>query len=718
MNKSVKIKQRDITDCGAACLASVAAHYKLRLPVSRIRQFAGTDKRGTNVLGLIEAAERLGFQAKGAKGPLESLSKIPVPAIAHVILNNGLHHFVVIYKVAKKAITIMDPADGRMHKRSITDFAKEWSGVIVLLLPDEGFLQGNERIANSTRFWQLVKPHTGIMVQALVGAIVYTILGLSSSIYMQKIVDFVLVDGNLRLLNLLSAGMILILVFQLFIGVFKSILGLQTGQHIDARLILGYYKHLLQLPQRFFDTMRVGEIISRVNDAVKIRMFINEIALSIVVNVFIVIFSIGLMFLYYWKLAFIMLAIVPVYLVVYWISNRVNKKWQRTLMENSAELETQLVESLTAAGTIKRFGLEEYASMKTENRFIVLLDSIYKSGIKGLYLATSTEFVTRLFTIIILWAGSYFVINRELTPGELLSFYALVGYFTGPAASLLGANKSVQDALIAADRLFEIIDLETESSHENKVELTPELMGDIAFNNVCFRYGTRVTVFDGLSIGIRKNTTTAIVGESGSGKSTLLSLLQNLYPLQDGSISIGGVDLQYISNQSLRKMVSVVPQHIDLFAGTIIENIAIGEFEPDVQRILAISQMLGINDFVEKMPATYNTMLNEHGVNLSGGQRQRIAIARALYRNPEILILDEATSSLDPASEQKVQFTLEQFKAKGKTVIVIAHRLTTVKNADSILVLSEGRLVEQGSHEELIDKKGYYLELWNSMQLN
>ncbi len=714
MSKAVKIKQRDITDCGAACLASIAAHYRLRLPVSRIRQYAGTDKRGTNVLGLIEAAERLGFQAKAAKGPLESLSKIPLPAIAHVIVKNGLHHFVVLYKVTKKHISIMDPSDGAVHKKKVTDFIKEWTGVIILLLPEEAFTTGNEKISNYTRFWQLIKPHSGVMLQALTGAVVYTILGLSSSMYMQKIIDFVLVDGNTRLLNLLSIGMIFILIFQSYIGTFKTIIGLQTGQQIDAKLILGYYKHLLQLPQRFFDTMRVGEIISRVNDAVKIRMFINEVGLNILVNILIVIFSIGLMFLYYWKLAMIMLTIIPVYVLLYWLSNHFNKKWQRTLMENSAELETQLVESLNAAGTIKRFGLEAYANIKTENKFIALLQSIYKSSIKGLYLATSSDFITHLFTIIILWAGSYFVINRDLTPGELLSFYALTGYFTAPAASLLSTNKNIQDALIAADRLFEIIDLETESSNENKIILTPELVGDIIFHNVHFRYGTRVTVFDGVTVNITKNKTTAIVGESGSGKSTLLSLLQNLYPLQEGSISIGGFDLQYISHKSLRQMVSVVPQNIDLFAGTIIENIAIGDFEPDMQKILGLSQMLGINDFVEKMPATYHTVLNEQGINLSGGQRQRIAIARALYRNPEILILDEATSSLDPTSEQKVQATLEQFKQQGKTIIIIAHRLSTIKNADAILVLKEGKLIEQGTHSELINLNGDYSLMWQS----
>lgn len=713
MTKKVLIKQRDITDCGAACIASIAMHYNLHLPVSRIRQYAGTDKRGTNVLGLIEAAERLGFQAKGAKGKLDSLQKIPLPAIAHVVLKNGLHHYVVIYKVTKKQITYMDPGDGDFHKESYTMFQEKWSGVIVLLLPDDGFVTGKQKITNAERFWQLIRPHKAVMIQALVGALVYTLLGLSTSIYMQKIIDFVLVDGNIRLLNLLSIVMVVILIFQLIIGSYKTIFGFQTGQMIDARLILGYYKHLLKLPQRFFDTMRVGEIISRVNDAVKIREFINSVALNIVVNGLIVIFSIVLMFFYYWKLALIMLTIIPVYLIIYWISNKVNKKWQRRLMEESAELESQLVESLNAVGTIKRFGLEPYANDKTEGRFVSLLRTIYKTSIYSLYIGTSSEFFTRLFTIILLWAGSYFVINRELSPGELLSFYALVGYFTGPASSLIGANKNIQEALIAADRLFEIIDLETEATNENKVTLTPELIGDITFNNVSFRYGSRTMVFENLNLTIEKGSNTAIVGESGSGKSTLLSLLQNLYPLKEGNITIGGLDLQYISNRSLRNMVGVVPQHIDLFAGTVIDNIAVGEYEPDMQKVLFLSKMIGIDEFIEKLPNTYNSIVSEHGVNLSGGQRQRLAIARALYRNPEILILDEATSSLDPTSEQKVKDTLNWYKTQGKTIIIIAHRLTTIKNCDRILVLQEGKLIEQGSHNDLLLTNGHYTKLWN-----
>ncbi|MCC6289170.1 MAG: peptidase domain-containing ABC transporter [Chitinophagaceae bacterium] len=712
MKKTIKVKQRDITDCGAACLASIAAWYKLKLPVSRIRQYAGTDKRGTNVLGLIEAAEKLGLQAKGAKGPFESLFKIPLPAIAHIVLKNQLHHYVVVYKITKKHIFLMDPADGRLHKQTHDAFKEIWSGVIVLVLPDEDFTTGNQKTSNLKRFWQLIKPHSAIMIQALVGAIVYTILGLSSSIYIQKLIDFVLIEGNVRLLNLLSVAMIVILIFSILIGYYKSLFALQTGQRIDARLILGYYKHLLKLPQRFFDTMRVGEIISRVNDAVKIRMFVNDISLNLIVNVLIVTFSIAVMFFYYWKLALIMLLIIPIYSLLYWISNIVNKKWQRTLMEDSAELETQLVESLNAAGTIKCFGLENYANEKTENRFYNLLNTIYKTSIYSLYTGNISELFTRLFTIILLWAGSYFVMQGELSPGELLSFYALIGYLTGPASALIGANRSIQDALIAADRLFEIIDLETEPDNHNKVMLTPELIGDIKFIDVAFKYGSRTKVFDKLNLTIQKGKCTAIVGESGSGKSTLMSLLQNLYPVKEGNINIGSFNIQYLDLKSLRKLISTVPQNIDLFAGTIIENIAIGDAEPDIQKILFLCQLTGVNEFIEKLPANYNTLLSEQGVNLSGGQKQRLAIVRALYRNPEILILDEATSSLDPANEEKIQAALNWFQQQGKTIIIIAHRLSTIKKCDTILVLKNGNLIEEGSHTDLIHQDGHYKQLW------
>lgn len=314
--------------------------------------------------------------------------------------------------------------------------------------------------------------------------------------------------------------------------------------------------------------MKVGEIISRVNDAVKIRAFINDVALDIVVNVLIIIFSFSLLLIYSWKIALLSFLILPVYTLIYALVNKINKKYQRKIMENSAELESHLVESLDAMSTIKRFRIEEFANIKTEIKFIGLLKSIYKSGITTIFSHNLSEYFSSVFTVLLLWIGSSFVINREMTPGELMSCYAVFGYLINPFNSLINVNKTIQDALIAADRLFEIMDLEREVS-ENKIDLTSEDIGNIKVKDLFFRYGSRVTVFEELSLEIEKGKFTAFVGESGSGKTTFISLLQNIYPIEKGSISIGNYQINNISNSSLRDLVSVVPQEIDLFSGNV-----------------------------------------------------------------------------------------------------------------------------------------------------
>ena len=613
---NIKVKQRDITDCGAACLASVAAWYSVRLPVSRIRQFAGTDRKGTNVLGLIEASAKMGFLAKGVKGEWDSLFKIPKPAIAHLIINGNLTHYIVIIRATDKFIQIMDPEDGNIHKVPHAQFRKVWTGVLILIAPGEKFSVKDEKVSLTNRLWQLIKPNSRILVQSLVGAIIFSVLGLSMSIYVGRLIDQVIPGGNMNLLNLMGIAMVLIILLRLLLGLFQSLFILKTGQRIDASLILGYYQHLLKLPQSFFDNMRTGEIISRISDAVKIRVFINDVSINLILNVFILIVSFVLMFTFFWKLAVIMLVVVPFYFCIYYISNHLNKKVQRKVMERAADLEAQLVESLNSVGTIKRFSLEEYSNFRTENRFVGLLETIYKSGLNSMFSSSSGALVTQLITLIVLWVGAGFVMKTQITPGELLSFYSIVGYYTGPVTSIIGFNRTLQDAKIAADRLFEIFDLEIDDE-KDKIELRPEMVNDICFENVKFRYGTRVEVFSSLDIRIHKGEITAVVGESGSGKTTLASLLQNLYPLQDGHIWVGGYDLQHFTNKSLRKVVSVVPQKIDLFAGDVINNIAIGEINPDMGEILAVCEKLGMIKFIESLPNGFKTYIGENGATLS-----------------------------------------------------------------------------------------------------
>jgi ATP-binding cassette, subfamily C, bacteriocin exporter len=708
---NIKVKQRDITDCGAACLASVAAWYHVNLPVARIRQFAGTDRKGTNVLGLIEASAKMGFLAKGVRGEWDSLFKIPTPAIAHLIVKGVLTHYVVVINSTNKFIKIMDPIDGNIHKVPHEQFKKEWTGVLILIAPGEKFSVKNETVSLYVRLWQLIKPNSSILVQSLIGAIIFSVLGLSTSLYVGRLIDHVIPGGNFNFLNLIGIAMVLIILIRLLLGFFQSLFILKTGQRIDASLILGYYQHLLKLPQSFFDNMRTGEIISRIGDAVKIRVFINDVSINLILNVFILIVSFILMFTFFWKLAVIMLIVIPVYFLIYYVSNNLNRKVQRKVMERSADLESQFVESLNSAGTIKRFNLEEFSNFKTETRFVGLLETIYKSGLNSIFSSSSGAFVTQLITLIVLWTGAGYVMQTQITPGELLSFYSIVGYYTGPVVSIIGFNRTLQDAKIAADRLFEIFDLEIDDE-KNKIELKPEMVNDICLENLKFRYGTRVEVFSSLNLKIHKGEITAVVGESGSGKTTLVSLLQNLYPLQEGHIRIGGYDLQHFTNRSLRQVISVVPQKIDLFSGNVTDNIAVGEINPDMEKVISVCEKLGMIKFIESLPNGFKTYIGENGAALSGGQKQRIAIARALYRNPEVLILDEATSSLDSFAESFVQNTLKMLKDESKTVIIIAHRLSTISLANRIIVLDKGAVIQEGTFPDLSVVEGHFRRMW------
>jgi len=713
MRRPPCIKQQDITDCGAACLASVAAWHGLKIPLARIRQYASTDRNGTNLLGMIEAADKLGLLAKGVKAQSESISQVPLPAIAHLKLESGLLHYVVVYKVNRENVFFMDPADGGLHKIPAADFHLQWTGILILLVPLEIFRKGNEKVSLVERFLQLIRPQTGLIIQSLAGAAIYSILGLGISVYVQQVIDNILPGQNRNLLNLLSISMITILIFRIFIGVFKSIYIMKAGQQIDGSLILGYYKHLLHMPQRFFDTMRTGELISRINDAVKIRQLISSVAIELVVNCFILLTTLIFILFISWNASVILFFMIPVCITIYSIFNYLNKINLRKVMERSADLESQLVESLNGISTIKNIGLEQFSFNRTESSFMQLLISSYRTGKQSIVASHATSLVTGLGTIILLWTGSLSVFQQNLTPGELMLLYTLFGYLLGPLSSLIHMNRSLQDALIAADRLFQILDLDRENtSEEHHIQLSPEGFGSIQVEQVSFRYGSRNDVFDKLTMTIWKGEVIALVGESGCGKSTFASLLLRNYTPQSGRICLDHIDLQDFSKNCLREKIGIVPQKIDLFSGNFIDNIAPGDSQPDLHKILNLCEQVGLASLIRDMPDRLHSPLVEQGTNLSGGERQKIALARALYRDPEILILDEATSSLDSSSEQHVLNIIRDFKERGKTVILIAHRMNTVRLADRIICIKNGKVHESGTHEDLIKNEDHYYTLY------
>ncbi len=664
-------------------------------------------------MGIIKAATKLGFVAKGIRAEMSSLYDIPKPIIAHVRTDQNAGHFVVIYKASRRWLRIMDPADGTVRNIDYGAFQGQWSGVLILALPGELFTSQNLKVSSTRRFYLLIQPHSTLAIEALVGAVLYTLLGLSTALYVQKIIDDILPSSNQTLLNILSIVMLAVILLQICFSVGKSFIVLRISQRLDAQLVMGYYKHLLYLPQTFFNSMRVGELISRVNDAMKIRLFISDSAIDLVVNILVLVLSLSLMFLYSAELAVVASLMIPIFMCIYAVTNRLNRETQRGLMASSAELETRLVESIGSVATIKQFALERSEISKTETSLVRLLKASYRSSYHAILSNASSYLAIRVLTVIVLWYGAGLAIRRSITPGELMSFYTLFGYLTGPVFGIVTMNRTIQDALVATDRLYEIMDLEREAD-DGQISLTGGAIGSLEFTSVTFSYGSGQIILRDLSFKIAMPSFTAIVGQSGSGKSTLVALLQKTYSLDGGSIKIGEFDIRYIAPEELRRRIALVPQQVTLFAGDIVDNVAVGAGSPDFRSVFRACKLAGMDDIIEGLPMKYHTPLGENGLALSGGQRQRIAIARALYRRPDILILDEATASLDADAELYVKLLTRRLQIAGMTIIVISHRLNTIMEADQIIVLGGGRLQETGRHADLIRRNGPYRRLWTS----
>jgi ATP-binding cassette subfamily B protein len=445
---------------------------------------------------------------------------------------------------------------------------------------------------------------------------------------------------------------------------------------------------------------------------VKIRAFINTVAVEIIVNVLIIIFSFVIMFIYSAKLALYILTIIPVFTAVYLIFNRINKIFIRRSMEQSAELESQLVESLGNMGTTKRYGSERNETLRFESKFVPFLKSSFAVNKNSILAHHMNELLTGIFILILLWAGTYKVLERELSLGELISLYSIFGYLLHPLSGLISMNRFIQDAMIAADRLFQIFDIQTECIQDDCVSVREIKISMIRLEDVSFRYGSGMNILERVNLEIKTGTFTAIVGTSGSGKSTLLNLMQGVYAPANGKIYYDQFDSRFVQQSYVKKAISCVPQKIDLFSGTLAENICLSEHKPDAGRIYEIFNDLGAGDLIRNLPEGIFTMVGERGNKFSGGELQKIGLARSLYRDPQILLLDEPGSSMDYISESWILNLLVRLKQSGKTVVLVTHRLRSVTVCDMIYVLKDGKIKEAGTHSDLLSRKGNYYQLW------
>ena len=708
----VCIKQHDIKDCGAACLATISKQYGLKIPISKIREIAGTDKQGTSAYGLIKAAEELGFSAKGVKGNMENFfSEFPLPAIAHVVVDGSLLHYVVVHKITKEEVIVADPGKG-LEKYTPEEFFKLWTGVLILMVPSEKFEKGDETKGLFSRFFSLLKPQKGLIINIFFASLIYTVLGILGSFYFKFLLDDILQYNLKKTLHILSIGIIVLNLFKILLSAFRSHLLLYLSQKLDVSLILGYYEHVIQLPMNFFGTRKVGEIISRFMDASKVRDAISGATLTIMIDTLMAIAGAVILYTQNAFLFGITLIIVVCYMIIVWSFNKPFEKINRTQMENNAQLTSYLVESLNGIETIKAFNAEGEANLETEKKFIKLLKSIFKGGWISNLQGSLKGFVELTGGIMILWVGAVQVMEGKMSVGQLLVFNSLLAYFLDPIKNLINLQLSMQTAIVAAERLGEILDLELEKSqYEEKKMKPPTLKGTIEFKGVDFRYGTRQLTLKEINLKINPGEKIAFVGESGSGKTTLVKLLMHFYDYEKGEILINDNNIKDINLEVLRERIAYISQDIFLFSGTIQENLSLGMEEVTLDEIIEAAKMARAHDFINELPLRYNTMLEENGVNLSGGQRQRLAITRALLKKPDILIMDEATSNLDSITEKAIERTINE-STEGITTLIIAHRLSTIMKCDRIFVMDKGEFVESGSHEELMSKRGKYYALW------
>ena len=682
------IRQHDISDCAAACIASVARHYGEDIPLSFIREASGTSQAGTSIKGILDAAKAIGYRATGYKSDdkdLDSLRNLQDPVILHVVNERGDLHFVVLYGLSQRHARVMDPSRGKIIRMAASRLQAQWTGYLVTLSPEaeHGTSPARNRRPGLLSCFRHVSRKEFFLMTA--GSVVYIIAGVCTALFLQHIIDHVLPAGDRRALVQVGLLMLAVMAGALMTGYGRIRYALRLNIQLDSHLILSYLSHLFRLPAGFFTRRGAGELHARIGDAAKVRSFLIEGADNVLTSSLILFVSFTLMFSVHWRLSLLMLTFIPVYLVLYLVASRVNKRVNRDIIEQSAVFEERTVEGIGAVRAIRYFGQGERLLRNIEQEYRQLARKLLKGGRWANGFATASDGIARLLTLTLLTVGALYIFEGSLTVGELVSFYSLTSWFSAPLGELVKISDNLSEARIAWERLGDITSLPTEEAGFG--HFTPRPGADLHFDHISFSYPGCPELLHDFSLTLKAGAITAIQGESGCGKSSLAALLMRDYGVQRGVIRLGEHDIRLFSLEAWRRFVSIVPQEPQLLNATILENIAGFDPDPDIERVVALLDRLLLGDFIKELPLGIFTRIGERGSTLSGGQRQRIALARALYRQPSVLILDEASSSLDEKARGCLLAEVLRFRDRGGTVMMITHQTDNTAIADRTIQL-------------------------------
>ena len=710
--KNTHVLQHDQSDCGVACLLSVIQYYKGSNTLEKLRELSGTTKQGTTLLGLYQTANTIGFTAQGNEADIQAVIDHKEPLLLHVVIEEKLQHYVVCYGFENNQFVIGDPGKGIVLYTK-EELEKIWlSKSCLTLTPNSSFVKATETKKSKKKwFLKLLKEDKQLLSISVVLGVGIAILGMAMSVFSQKLIDDILPSQNTAKLVSGIALLTFLLLVRIGFTTLRELMLIRQSKDFNNRIIDSFYGALLHLPKPFFDTRKIGELVARLNDTNRVQKVIKFIASSFVIDVLVVLVSFGFLFFYSWQVGVIVLVSLPIYFIIIYRFNSKIINSQMEVMQSYALSESNYISSMQGIATIKNYNRQSFFQKINQLVFGNLQNKVVDLGKINVRLSLFAGIAGVLFLMAILSYTSVQVYRQQMKLGELMAILGIAGSLLPSITNLALISIPINEAKIAFNRMFEFTSIEK----EQQGVATIDSFESLEIKNLSFRFAGRSQLLSNVNINIKKGELSAIVGESGSGKSTLGQVLQKFYDFENGTIVVNKKhNLKEILTKDWRALVGVVPQEITIFNGNVIDNILLGK-EDTPENVLKFCQEFGFEEFIKQFPQGYATILGEEGVNLSGGQKQIIALARALYKKPQLLILDEATAAMDRKTE-KFSIDLITKLKQEMGVLFISHRLETLKKyADTIYVLESGKTIVQGTHQQLLETANFYSDYWKEL---